>query len=77
MSRAAGSFPGVNPYFFHPEHRTLPNVVAVKVPGLQAPVYATRSMAKQLQSFLDDDDVEAALRMVDWLGGMEFQPKPQ
>ena len=64
----------MNPYFYSPEHQTLPGVVRVVVPGLPKPVYTNKNLAEQLHALIKKKQIDRAHQLVSWLGGMEFQP---
>lgn len=63
----------VSTYFFSPEQADRRDVFPVTVPGLPKTVYASRELAQQLTQMIADNRAEAAMRLVQWLGGMQYQ----
>lgn len=63
----------MNPYFFSPEQATDRDIFPVTVPGLPKTVYTTQQMAQQLSALVAGKQPEAAVRLVQWFGGMRFQ----
>jgi hypothetical protein len=62
-----------NPYFFSPEQAADRDIFPVTVPGLPKTVYTTREMAQQLSTLVAGKQPEAAVRLVQWFGGMAYQ----
>lgn len=60
-------------YFFSPEHAADRDIFPVTVPGLPKTVYTTREMAQQLSTLVAGKQPEAAVRLVQWFGGMAYQ----
>lgn len=63
----------MNTYFFSPEQAGDRDIFPVTIPGLPKTVYTTREMAQQLSTLVIGKQPEAALRLVQWFGGMQYQ----